>query len=156
MQLLGSFLNWLESRVEPFTARADYYPPNKFIAYVWYYVKQAKWAFLLLLVFGFFNAAIEATVFSYVGKLVEILPDFSPAKDGGWHGLIAAAGPTLVQMLFITVLARVFVVLVGTVVEEQVIVPGLFTLIRWQSHMHVVRQSLSFFQNDLTGSIAPV
>src|SRR5680860_1890802 len=108
MQLLGSFLNWLESRVEPFTARADYYPPNKFLAYVWYYVKQAKWSFLLLLVFGFLNAAIEATVFSYVGKLVDILTEFTVAKDGGWDGLIAAAGPTLAFMLLIVVLARVF------------------------------------------------
>ena len=154
MQLLRKILSWLESRIEPFGERADYLPPNKFIAYVWYYVKQAKWAFLLLLVFGFLNAAIEATVFSYVGKLVDILTEFASVKDGGWDGLIAAAGPTLAFMLFIVVLARVFVVLVGSVLEEQVIVPGFFTLIRWQSHMHVVRQSLAFFQNDLTGSIA--
>ena len=33
-------------------------------------------------------------------------------------------------------------------------VPGVTSLIRWQSHWHVVRQSWPFFQNDFAGRIA--
>ena len=32
--------------------------------------------------------------------------------------------------------------------------PGVTSLIRWQSHWHVVRQNLPFFQNDFAGRIA--
>jgi ATP-binding cassette subfamily B multidrug efflux pump len=34
------------------------------------------------------------------------------------------------------------------------LVPGATSLIRWQSHWHVVRQSWPFFQNDFAGRIA--
>jgi ATP-binding cassette, subfamily B, multidrug efflux pump len=34
------------------------------------------------------------------------------------------------------------------------VVPGVTSLIRWQSHWHVVRQSWPFFQNDFAGRIA--
>src|SRR5262249_45913364 len=34
------------------------------------------------------------------------------------------------------------------------VIPGATTLIRWQSHWHVVRQSWGFFQNDFAGRIA--
>ncbi|MEM9279295.1 MAG: ABC transporter ATP-binding protein, partial [Pseudomonadota bacterium] len=42
----------------------------------------------------------------------------------------------------------------GALMEEQVIVPGFFIMMRWQSHKHVIGQSLSFFQNDLAGRIS--
>jgi ATP-binding cassette subfamily B multidrug efflux pump len=39
-------------------------------------------------------------------------------------------------------------------VTNQALTPGLTNLIRWQSHWHVVRQGLTFFQNDFAGRIA--
>jgi ATP-binding cassette subfamily B multidrug efflux pump len=37
---------------------------------------------------------------------------------------------------------------------HQAVTPGLTARIRWQQHQYVVRQSLSFFQNDYAGRIA--
>ena len=39
-------------------------------------------------------------------------------------------------------------------VRHNALVPGVTSLIRWQSHWHVVRQSWPFFQNDFAGRIA--
>lgn len=153
-RLFEPILVWFENRIDPFAIRQDYEPPEKLIPYIWHYVKQAKWAFFFMLVFGFLNAAVEAAIFSYVGQLVDILTQFDASKSGGWDGLIAVAGPTLITMLVIVLIARVVIVAVGALIEEQTVVPGFFTLVRWQSHSHVVRQSLTFFQNDLTGRVA--
>ena len=38
--------------------------------------------------------------------------------------------------------------------RNNAVVPGATSLIRWQSHWHVVRQSWPFFQNDFAGRIA--
>ena len=39
-------------------------------------------------------------------------------------------------------------------VRNNAVIPGVTTLIRWQSHWHVIRQSWNFFQNDFAGRIA--
>ena len=154
MGLFDRLFTRLENVIDPFADRANYQPPDSFLAYVWFYVRQTKWAFLLMLVFGFLNAGIEAFVFTYVGEIVDILTAFEPSKGGGWSALLEMAGPSLLVMVLVALVARVVVVAIGTVIEEQVVVPNFFTLGRWQSHSHIVRQSLSFFQNDLAGRIA--
>ena len=44
--------------------------------------------------------------------------------------------------------------LLDSLVRNNGVVPGVTSLIRWQSHWHVVRQSWPFFQNDFAGRIA--
>ena len=156
MNLFDPVLKFFESLIDPFKKRMDYEPPNRLIAYVWYYVGQVKWAFVALLFYGFINALVEATVFSFVGDLVDVLTGFENAgfKDAGWDGLITEHGSTLLYMLLVVAVLRALVVTFGALIEEQVIVPGFFVLMRWQSHKHVISQSLSFFQNDLAGRIS--
>ena len=61
-----------EGLLDPFEPQPDYEPPARLIPYVWYYVRQAKWAFLAMLIFGFVSALVEALMFSYVGQLVDL------------------------------------------------------------------------------------
>lgn len=72
----------------------------------------------------------------------------------GWSGLLGEFGSALFLMFFVVTLLRAAVVTFGALIEEQVIVPGFFMMMRWQSHKHVIGQSLSFFQNDLAGRIS--
>ena len=156
MKLFDPVFRFFEGWIDPFEQRQDYEPPNRLLKFVWHYVSQVKWAFFALLMYGFANAIVEATVFSYVGKLVDVLTSFEEAgvKDSGWAGLIDAHGTTLLGMLLVVAVLRAAVVTFGALIEEQVIVPGFFMMMRWQSHKHVVGQSLSFFQNDLAGRIS--
>ncbi|MDJ0613108.1 MAG: ABC transporter ATP-binding protein [Rhizobiaceae bacterium] len=156
MRVVDSVFRFFESWIDPFKPRSDYEPPNTLLAYVWHYVGQVKWAFLALLLYGFANAIVEATVFSYVGRLVDVLTEFEATGDkaSGWTGLLEKHGGTLLTMLLVIALLRACVVTFGALIEEQVIVPGFFVMMRFQSHKHVVGQSLSFFQNDLAGRIS--
>ena len=156
MRIFNPVFRFFESWIDPFAPRNEYEPPNRLLAYVWHYVGQVKWAFFALLLYGFANAVVEATVFSYVGKLVDLLTQFdaSNGKAQGWSGLIEAHGSTLLTMLLVVAVLRAAIVTWGALIEEQVIVPGFFVMMRWQSHKHVIGQSLSFFQNDLAGKIS--
>jgi len=86
-------------------------------------------------------------VWYYVGQV-------SGSRASGWDGLLATHGSTLLVMLLVVLVLRATVVTFGALIEEQVIVPGFFVMMRWQSHKHVIGQSLSFFQNDLAGRIS--
>ena len=60
----------------------------------------------------------------------------------------------LLAMAGVVLLLRPLVVLLDVAVRLNAVIPGVTTLIRWQNHWHVVRQSWSFFQNDFAGRIA--
>ncbi len=156
MKLFDPVFRLFEGWIDPFKPLDDYEPPNRLLGYVWFYVRQVKWAFGALLLYGFANAIVEATVFSFVGQLVDVLTRFEAAgdKSSGWQGLLEAHGTTLLYMLLVVAVLRAAVVTFGALIEEQVIVPGFFIMMRWQSHKHVVGQALSFFQNDLAGRIS--
>ena len=51
-------------------------------------------------------------------------------------------------------IARPLAILADSMVRNNAVIPGVTTLIRWQSHWHVIRQSWNFFQNDFAGRIA--
>lgn len=141
------FENW----ISPFARTDDLRPPSGTWAFVWFYVRQAKMPFVMMALFGGAVAMLEAALFWFVGRLVDLL-DTVP-KEAGWEGLLAAHGGELLVMALIVLAGRFVVVTIGALVEEQVIVLNFFNLVRWQAYAHVARQSLSFFQNDFSGRI---
>ncbi len=145
--IFALFENW----IQPFAARDGLQPPERLIPYVWFYIKQAKAPFIAMLILGGMTAAIEATLFWFVGRVVDILATVKPSD--GWSGLLAAHGAELFGMLVLIGIVRFVVSLLMSLVDQQVITPGFYNLVRWQSYLHVARQSLSFFQNDFSGRI---
>ena len=57
-------------------------------------------------------------------------------------------------MVVLVLLVRPFVMLIDIAIRHNALIPGATSLIRWQAHWHVVRQSWPFFQNDFAGRIA--
>ncbi|OLP59849.1 multidrug ABC transporter ATP-binding protein [Xaviernesmea oryzae] len=146
-RLFTRFENW----VQPYAPRAALQPPGNTAGFVWFYIRQAKAPFVAMLILGGVTAAIEAALFWFVGRLVDILSTVKPAD--GWSGLLASHGAELFAMLVLIGIVRFVVTLVMALVDQQVITPGFYNLVRWQSYLHVARQSLSFFQNDFSGRI---
>jgi ATP-binding cassette subfamily B multidrug efflux pump len=141
------FENW----IEPFARKDDLRPPESTSAFIWFYISQAKAPFFAMLVLGGLTAAIEAALFWFVGRLVDILATVRPGE--GWAGLLATHGYELLGMLVLIAVVRFVVTMITALVDQQIITPGFYNLVRWQSYMHVARQSLSFFQNDFSGRI---
>ena len=144
-------LRLFERWIDPFGPRQDYRPPDQATAFLRHYVTQAKGPFAAMLVLGGLVALMEAALFYFVGRLVDVLDSAEPA--GGWDGLIGNNGGELMIMLLVITVGRFLIVSAAALVEEQTVVPGFFNMVRWQAHAHVSRQDMSFFQNDLAGRI---
>jgi ATP-binding cassette subfamily B multidrug efflux pump len=142
---------FFESWIDPFERRQSYRPPGNAVAFIWYYVSQAKGPFLAMLVLGGVTAMLEAALFWFTGRLVDILDGVGPQK--GWSGLLQAHGLEILGMAFVVMGVRFGAIALNALVEEQTVVPGFFNLVRWQSHVHISRQSLSFFHDDFAGRI---
>jgi ATP-binding cassette subfamily B multidrug efflux pump len=146
--IYGLFENWLA----PFQEPADLQPPQKLFPFIWHYARQAKAPFFLMLIVGGLTPLIDAGLFFFVGRLVDILNDLPAPRS--WAALWASAGPELLFMLLTVLVGRTLVLFVAALVDEQTIAPGFYNLVRWQVHRHVTRQSYQFFQDELSGSIA--
>ncbi|MGN6468590.1 MAG: ABC transporter transmembrane domain-containing protein, partial [Rhizobiaceae bacterium] len=147
-RIYSLFENWLV----PFEEPPDLQPPSALIPYIWHYARQAKGPFLLMIVAGGLSPLIDAGLFYFVGRLVDILNDLGGPRS--WAQLWAHSGPELLFMLLTVLVGRTLVLFLAALVDEQTVTPGFYNLVRWQSHRHVSRQSYQFFQDELSGSIA--
>ncbi len=151
IMVITRIFRFFENWIKPFDRKDDLRPPQDTLPFIWFYLRQAKAPFFAMLVLGGMTAAIEAALFWFVGRLVDILSGIQPGA--GWAGLIASHGYELVGMLVLIAVVRFIVTMLTALVDQQIITPGFYNLVRWQSYMHVARQSLTFFQNDFSGRI---
>lgn len=149
--VISKLFNFFENWIQPFARKDDLRPPETTSGFIWFYISQAKAPFIAMLILGGMTAAIEAALFWFVGRLVDVLASVNPGD--GWAGLLGQHGPELVGMLVLIAVVRFVVALLTALTDQQIITPGFYNLVRWQSYMHVARQSLSFFQNDFSGRI---
>ena len=138
---------FFESRIRP-TAMPGSAPPEGLLAFYWHFIRQAKHLFGAMFVTGLVVALIDTLIPLFIGRLVRLMEatDRAAALD--------AAMPTLLAMGTAVLIGRPLALLLDSLVRNNAVVPGVTSLIRWQSHWHVVRQSWPFFQNDFAGRIA--
>jgi ABC-type multidrug transport system fused ATPase/permease subunit len=122
--------------------------PKDAARFILFFAKQAKGPFLLLLLIGGISGAVDAGLYWGLGRLIDILDAASPATllANHWMELTALA----VLVLFV----RAAIMIVNTVMEEQVITPAFYQRVRWQAFRRVMDQPYEFYQNDFAGRIA--
>lgn len=138
-----------EKLIDPFKEVPDTMPPKGIFAFYWHYLKQVKGIFLCLLIIGFFASIIEVAFFSFLGCIV----DYIQAAKSPEHFFIDHSYE-LIWMAFVILLLRPFFYLAHDLIERQAITSNLVTLVRWQQHKYVLKQSLNFFNSDFAGTIA--
>ncbi|MBN9673663.1 ABC transporter ATP-binding protein [Roseibium aggregatum] len=112
-----------------------------------YFVRQVRWPFAAMLVLGGASAVLEITIFNFLGAIVDLLDEDGRATFFSDHAV------TLLGMAFVVLAVRFIVTSLMALLEEQAVVPGFFNLVRWQCHERVMKQSLSYFQDDLAGRL---
>ena len=142
-------LRWFETRIDAFPEPAPSRPPDRLLAFYAYYLRPVWPVFVALLVAGFLGSLIEVTLLAFVGELVDLLRGApSPASFLADHGLLLA------WMGFIAMVARPAVSTAHDIIKNQIIAGPVANRVRWLTHRYVLRQSLSFFQNDFAGRVA--
>ena len=122
--------------------------PDTAWQFILYFARQAKGPFLLLLIVGGLAGAVDAALYWSVGWLIDLLDKSSPQT------LLAEHWAELVGLLALLLVVRTLVMIGSAVVEQQVIVPGFYSMVRWQSFRRVIEQPYAFYQNDFAGRIA--
>jgi ATP-binding cassette subfamily B multidrug efflux pump len=138
---------FFETRIRP-TALPMGAPPPGLIAFYWHFVRQTRWLFAAMFVTGLTVALIDTLIPVFIGKLVTLMEAVDRAAA------FRTATPMLIAMAATVLIGRPLTLLADSLVRNNAVVPGVTSLIRWQSHWHVVRQSWPFFQNDFAGRIA--
>ncbi len=123
-------------------------PPNKVLPFYLYYLRQVWPSFAALLVVGLFAALIEVAQFSYLSRIID-LAQVTPNTE-----FFSQHGSELLWMAVVALIMRPVFFALHDLLVHQTISPGMTSLIRWQNHSYVLRQSLNFFQNDFAGRIA--
>ncbi len=122
--------------------------PHAVFRFYWHFVRQIPGPLLALLATGFCVAITDAAIPVCIGRVVSLVSSQAPQTI--WR----EAGPQLLLMAALFLVARPAAHFAQAVIVNQMLVPGLTNLARWQSHWHVVRQGWTFFQNDFAGRIA--
>jgi ATP-binding cassette, subfamily B, multidrug efflux pump len=145
-------LTWLfrpfERLIDPFRPHAEVTPPTRLFAYVWAYLRQVWPVFATVIFVGFLATCAEIMVFRFIAEIIDILTEAKPGDLWAQHGR------TFVVMLLTVAVAWPLLVLVQSLILQQGLTSNFPALIRWQSHRHIVRQSMTFFANDFAGRVA--
>ncbi|SFH28999.1 ATP-binding cassette, subfamily B, multidrug efflux pump [Nitrosospira sp. Nsp14] len=123
-------------------------PPSGLMAFYWHFVSQTKGLYAALFATGLAVALIDTLVPVFIGRLVQIME--ASARSAALHDAI----PMLIGMALLVLIGRPLAILIDSFIRHNAVVPGVTSLIRWQSHWHVIRHSWTLFQNDFAGRIA--
>ncbi|PWJ16522.1 ABC transporter ATP-binding protein [Jannaschia seohaensis] len=138
-----------ESLIDPYVAHAeDDTPPARLWPFLRAWTQPFHRLFALTALVSVVVAAIEVGLIAYMGRVVDLLSELSPAELAQRHGteLILAA-------LFVLLL-RPAVQALDVLLINNAVLPQMGALFRWRAHNHVLRQSVGWFENDFAGRIA--
>ena len=123
-------------------------PPSRVWPFYHYYLRQVWPSFAALLLVGLVSALIEVSLFGYLSRLIDMVNHATPAT------LFRDNWPLLLWMGAVALILRPIFIGLHDMLVHQSISPSMTSMIRWQHHNYVLRQSLNFFQNDFAGRIA--
>jgi ATP-binding cassette subfamily B multidrug efflux pump len=123
-------------------------PPSGLFAFYWHFVSQTKGWYAAMFAASLAVALLDTVIPLFIGRLVSLME----ATDR--PAALAAQWPLLAGMVVLVLLVRPLAIIIDIAIRHNAIMPGAVSLVRWQSHWHVVRQSWSFFQNDFAGRVA--
>jgi len=140
-------LRWFERRLEPYPLGEPTEPPKGLVAFCLHYSHGAKkWlAMMALLAAGV--AGSEILLFGFIGDIV----DWLAAADR--TTFLQTDGWKLAIMGLVIVVLMPVLVLFSTLIMHQTLLSNFPQRIRWMSHRYLIRQSMSYFQDEFAGRI---
>jgi ATP-binding cassette subfamily B multidrug efflux pump len=145
--MLNAVFAWFERRIDPYPAAEPVQPPKTLLAFCLHYSRGAKKWLVLMACLSAVIAVSEVSLFGFLGSLVDWLGGTDRAtflSTEGWK-LAAMAGFLLVLLSLVTLNSQVI---------HQTLLGNLPQRIRWMSHRYLLRQSMSYFQDEFAGRVA--
>ncbi len=123
-------------------------PPTGLFAFCRHYTRGFELPLLAMALLSAVIAIVEVSLFGFMGQLVDWLTMHNPDT------FLAEEGGKLIGMgLFILIVVPALVLLHSLLVHQTLL--GNYPMsIRWLAHRYLLKQSVSFYQNDFAGRIA--
>lgn len=141
-------LQFFEKLTNPFPAGEPDQPPQGLYAFCRHYSKGMEIPLLVMAFLTALLAMLEVALFGFMGQLVDWLVQKDPAT------LWQTEKATLIKMGLLTAIGMPLLVLIHSAVLHQTLLGNYPMAIRWQAHRYLLKQSVSFYQNDFAGRIA--
>ena len=146
--MISRIFQWFEGFSEAFPQRTPTRPPATLTGFVFHYALPFWPLLALSACLSVTIALIEVWLFSVVGNLVDWLASANRETFWNDHGRALLFAGAIV-LVVLPALKFVY----ETVIHQGLL--GNFAMrIRWQAHRYLLRQSLSFFQDDFAGRVA--
>ncbi len=146
--MITRIFQWFEGFSEAFPQRTPTRPPATLTGFVFHYARPFWPLLALSACLSVTIAIIEVWLFSVVGNLVDWLAGANRATFWDDHG-----SALIFTGVVVLVVLPALKFLYETVIHQGLL--GNFAMrIRWQAHRYLLRQSLSFFQDDFAGRVA--
>ena len=139
---------YFEKLTSAYPAEDPATPPADLFAFVRHYSRGMGWPLCLIVILTASMAALEVMLFAFMGKLVDWLTDKDPQT------FLAQESSTLWMMAIIVLIVLPALTVVHALITHQTLLGNYPMAIRWSAHRYLLKQSLSFYQNDFAGRIA--
>ncbi|WP_095201913.1 ABC transporter ATP-binding protein [Mesorhizobium carmichaelinearum] len=140
--------SWFERRLDPFPAAEPVEPPKTLVAFCLHYTRGA-WPYILVdAVLVTAIAIAEVWMFGFLGRIV----DWLSAQNR--ETFLQTEGWKLAAMAFIVLFALPGTVWLHSLLNQQTLMGNYPMRIRWQVHRYLLKQSMSFYQDEFAGRIA--
>ncbi|MCG9698329.1 ABC transporter ATP-binding protein [Shewanella sp. Isolate11] len=123
-------------------------PPEGIFAFCRHYTKGFEIPLALMSVLTAALAILEVSLFAFMGDLVDMLASHTPET------LFTQQGDKLLIMALLVLVVIPLLVLLHALVVYQGLLGNYPMSIRWLAHRYLLKQSVSFYQNDFAGRIA--
>ena len=140
-------LRWFQRRLDPYPTGEPGSPPGTMLAFMRHYLKGTKRWFALMMVLTAAVAISEIVLFGILGNIVDWLNGANRAT------FLATEGPKLITIGVVVVLVMPVIVILEQLVINQTIMGNTPQRVRWLIHRFVLRQSMSYFQDEFAGRI---
>lgn len=139
---------FFEGLIDPLAERSVEMPPTSTRDFFVYHLKPYRKLIVVALAIGGVASVSEMLLYIFLGKMVDWMTVTGPAEFFSEHGVA-------LSLMFLTVvIVRPVSALASRAIMNLALAPGIANAVRWQNHRYVLRQSLSFFQNDFAGRVA--
>ncbi|MGI2224655.1 ABC transporter ATP-binding protein [Shewanella frigidimarina] len=123
-------------------------PPNTSYAFCRHYTRGFGLPLIIMSVLTAIMAMLEVSLFGFMGQLVDWLVTKNPQT------LWQDESTTLITMSVIVLVVIPLVVWLHASIVHQTLLGNYPMAIRWQAHRYLLKQSISFYQDDFAGRIA--
>jgi ATP-binding cassette subfamily B multidrug efflux pump len=140
--------SWFERLIDPYARVPLEPPPAGLAAFFWHYVKPVWPVVLAIALLTAAIASLEIVMLDYVGRFVDLMSTADRATFFAQHG------GEVVRMALLALVVLPLLAVTWEFIFHQSFAGNFPMMIRWQGHRYLLRQSLSFFQDDFAGRIA--